>query len=413
MNVIKQLISAKAAKLKLQSLKNDQINSILQSIAKSIVVHRDELLRANEMDIKKMELDDPKIDRLLLTNERIEELSKSITSILELPNPSYQTVSHKTLKNGLQLEKITNPIGVVGVIYESRPNVTFDVAGLCLKSQNACVLKGSKEAEYTNRVAVKIIHTVLESNYLPTELITLLPSDRSSIETMCTATEYLDVIIPRGSDGLIQHVRKNSLVPVIETGAGVCHTYVHESADWDQALSIIINAKVSRPSVCNALDTIILDQKIAIDFCNQLLPKLYEHHVKLYVDEEIMQTFKNQYPLNPSSHETLSTEWLSLQCNIITVPNLQHALEHIDKYSTKHSECIIAKDDNIYQQFIKMVDAAVVYSNASTRFTDGGVFELGAEIGISTQKLHARGPFALEKLVTEKWIVRGNGQIRN
>jgi len=304
------------------------------------------------------------------------------------------------------------PLGVVGAIYESRPNVTFDIAALCLRSQNACVLKGSSDAEETNKAGVDIIRRVLEENNIPVDAVTLLPSERETVQELFTATKYIDVLIPRGSDGLIQYVRKNSLVPVIETGAGVCHVYVEKDADLAKALNIVVNAKVSRPSVCNAADTIIVDKSVAEKFLKGLQPLFDKFKVEIFADETAYSLLNGYTWLHKAAPEDFGREFLSLKCAIRVVNDIDEALEHIQQYSTRHSEAIVSENKENCERFLQEVDAAAVYSNASTRFTDGEEFGLGAEIGISTQKLHARGPFALEKLVTEKWVIRGEGQVR-
>jgi len=316
------------------------------------------------------------------------------------------------LKNGLQLEKISVPLGVVGAIYESRPNVTFDIAALCLRSHNGCVLKGSIDAHETNKVAVEIIKNVLKENNIDEDCVALLPAERETVQELFTATKYVDVLIPRGSDSLIQFVRKNSLVPVIETGAGVCHVYVEKDADLKKAVDIVVNAKVSRPSVCNAADAILVDKPVAKEFLKQLQPAFNKYSVEIFADANAYDLLKDYPHLQKATPEDFGREFLSLKCAVKVVDDIDEALEHIAEYSTKHSEAIVSENRQQCERFLQEVDAAAVYSNASTRFTDGEEFGLGAEIGISTQKLHARGPFALEKLVTEKWVVRGEGQVR-
>lgn len=300
----------------------------------------------------------------------------------------------------------------MGAIYESRPNVTFDIAALCLRSRNACVLKGSSDAEHSNVFAVSLIKKVLENHNINPDTVNLLPAEREIVQEMFTSTRYLDVIIPRGSDSLIQYVRKNSLVPVIETGAGVCHIYVESKADIEKAVNIAVNAKTSRPSVCNAADAILVDRKIAGIFLSKLKPEFEQFGVEIFADRESYGLL-NGYPyLKEASPEHFGREFLSLKCAVKVVGDIDEALAHIDTYSTKHSEAIVSENKKACDRFVREVDAAVVYTNASTRFTDGEEFGLGAEIGISTQKLHARGPFALEKLVTEKWVIHGDGQVR-
>jgi glutamate-5-semialdehyde dehydrogenase len=347
-----------------------------------------------------------------LSAERIKSIASSILQISKLPDPSGKVLEKRVLYNGLLLEKWSVPLGVAGVIYESRPNVTFDIAALCLRSRNGCVLKGSIEAENTNKEAVRIIKKVLKDHAINPDCVTLLPSSRETVEELFRATRYIDVLIPRGSDQLIQFVRKNSLVPVIETGAGVCHIYVEKEAALDKALDIVVNAKVSRPSVCNAVDTVLVDESIAAVFLKELQPLLGLYKVEVFADAKAHKLLKGYPYLQKATREDFGREFLSLKCALKVVKDIDEALLHIQKYSTKHSEAIISKNKKQCSRFIHEVDAAAVYTNASTRFTDGEEFGLGAEIGISTQKLHARGPFALEKLVTEKWIIKGNGQVR-
>ncbi|MFM6948292.1 MAG: glutamate-5-semialdehyde dehydrogenase [Aquirufa sp.] len=389
-------------------------NQILFEIALSLEEHSNEIIQENAKDLEKMNSQDPMRDRLLLNEDRIKSLASSVRDITLLPDPAGTSLLSKTLKNGLLLEKVAVPLGVVGVIYESRPNVTIDVAALCIRSGNAVVLRGGTDAWHSNAVLVKIIHLALSKCGFSTDLVRLMPTDREHVSTMLTAVKYIDVIIPRGSEALIQRVRKESLVPTIETGAGVCHTYVSEFADLTKAVPVVVNAKVSRPSVCNSLDTILLHQNQADEFLKQIAPELLKYNVTIYADilsYEILS--KLNYPLVQIAEESdFGREFLDYACSIKIVNSLKEALKHISTYSSRHSEAIVTEDESEANYFLKAVDAAAVYWNASTRFTDGGVFELGAEIGISTQKLHARGPFALEKLVTEKWIIKGNGQIR-
>jgi glutamate-5-semialdehyde dehydrogenase len=330
--------------------------------------------------------------------------------VTQLPDPAGHVLSQKTLPNGLELTKITVPLGVVGVIFESRPNVTIDVAALCIRSGNAAVLRGGSDAFYTNTILVDIVHQALMQQGISTDVVYLMPTDRELVSTLLTAVKYIDVIIPRGSEALIQE----SLVPTIETGAGVCHTYVAASADLKMAVEVVVNAKVSRPSVCNSLDTIVLHRSIASEFLAQLVEPFTAHTVNVYADETSFTILESVgYPLLEKAAEAdFGREFLDFACSIKVVDDFSEALTHIATYSSRHSEAIITSDESEASYFLSAVDAAAVYWNASTRFTDGGQFGLGAEIGISTQKLHARGPFALEKLVTEKWIGKGQGQIR-
>ena len=372
------------------------------------------VLAENQKDLDLLSDSDPKKDRLKLTESRIAGLAESLKSVSELPDPTQRVLLERNLPNGLHIKRMAVPLGVVGIIYESRPNVTMDVSALCLRSGNAVVLKGGKEAERSNTALVQCIHEALNRKNLPAELVLLLPSDRSVVQEMFTATRFLDVLIPRGSDQLIQFVRQNSLVPTIETGAGVVHIYVHQSADLQMATDIIINAKTSRPSVCNALDCVLADAEIASGLMRKLAPRLAEFQVEVHADDISLSGLEMlDYPfLLKATEEDFGKEWLDFALSIKVVEGIDEALRHIGQYSSRHSEAIIADNAELTARFLNEVDAAAVYVNASTRFTDGGEFGLGAEIGISTQKLHARGPFALEKLVTEKWVVRGNGQIR-
>ena len=389
-------------------------NGVLASIAELIRANSSEILRENQQDLDQMAIDHPMRDRLLLTQDRLDALASSVLSVMQLPDPTGQVLSKKTLPNGLDLSKITVPLGVVGVIFESRPNVTIDVAALCIRSGNAVVLRGGSDAFHTNTILVKLIHQALAQNGFSTDLVYLMPTDRAHVTTLLTAVRYIDVIIPRGSEALIQRVRKESLVPTIETGAGVCHTYVAASADLSMAVAIVVNAKVSRPSVCNSLDTIIVHQSIAAEFLPLVAESLKTYSVKIYADDVALTALeKVGYPyLEKAVESDFGREFLDFACSIKVVNDLPEAINHISTYSSRHSEAIVSSDEKEAQFFLSTVDAAAVYWNASTRFTDGGEFGLGAEIGISTQKLHARGPFALEKLVTEKWIGIGQGQIR-
>jgi glutamate-5-semialdehyde dehydrogenase len=413
MNTIEKLIiKTHKAAADLRNTKETQIVKALKALSREVNENIPALLKANSRDIEKGDPNDPKKDRLLLSAERIKSIASSILHISKLPDPSGKVLEKRVLYNGLLLEKWSVPLGVAGVIYESRPNVTFDIAALCLRSRNGCVLKGSIEAENTNKEAVRKIKKVLKDHAINPDCVTLLPSSRETVEELFRATRYIDVLIPRGSDQLIQFVRKNSLVPVIETGAGVCHIYVEKEAALDKALDIVINAKVSRPSVCNAVDTVLVDESIAAVFLKELQPLLGLYKVDVFADAKAHKLLKGYPYLQKATPEHFGREFLSLKCALKVVKDIDEALLHIQKYSTKHSEAIISENKKQCSRFIREVDAAAVYTNASTRFTDGEEFGLGAEIGISTQKLHARGPFALEKLVTEKWIIKGNGQVR-
>lgn len=403
--------TSKAA-IQLRSLPDKKIKSVLLQLADALEENMQTVLKANKKDLSAQDPNNPRNDRLMLNEQRVKNIANSIRKISRLPNPSGKIIAERTLENGLQVQKITVPLGVVGAIYESRPNVTFDIATLCLRSQNGCVLKGSKDADNTNKAAVKIIKRVLQQNDISPDAVTLLPAERETVQELFTATKYLDVLIPRGSDSLIQFVRKNSLVPVIETGAGVCHIYVEKDAALDKAVNIVVNAKVSRPSVCNAVDTVLVDENIAPSFFKKLQPAFDQYKVEMIADSKAYKLLKGYSLLKKASPADFDTEFLSLRCAIRVVKNIDEALEHIRQHSTRHSEAIVSENKKHCRRFLQEVDAAAVYTNASTRFTDGEELGLGAEIGISTQKLHARGPFALEKLVTEKWLLQGNGQTR-
>ncbi len=397
-----------------RQLSDQQKRDILYTLASLIKENNVNIIEENQKDLSRMSDRDPKKDRLLLDYDRIQNLVESINEIAKLPDPTGQVLSSMTKENGLVVQKVTCPLGVVGLIYESRPNVTVDVTALCLRSGNAAVMRGGSDAYHSNKYLVSLIRLALEKNQINPDAYVLLPTNRKFVEEMLTAIKQIDIMIPRGSQQLIDFVREHSKVPVIETGAGVCHTYVTEHADLDKASDIVLNAKVSRPSVCNALDTIIIDQAIARDFIAKILPGMNQHQVEIYADQEAYTVLEYlEYPrLKPARAEDFGREFLDFKCSVKVVPGISEALEHIRKYSSKHSEAIVSEDPDQCQRFIDVVDAAAVYANASTRFTDGSEFGLGAEIGISTQKLHARGPFALEKLITEKWIIRGDGQVR-
>lgn len=409
-----ELYAAHKATVQLKRLTNKERCLLLETIAALLQERKEAIILENEKDLLQMSPEDPRYDRLLLNGERIEALAQSVLDVALLADPTNVSLSKNIREDGLSIEKRTVPLGVVGVIYESRPNVTVDVAALCLRSGNVCVLRGGTDAWHSNRILVNIIRESLEVQGLNKDIVQLLPTDRKYVTELLTATKYVDIIIPRGSQSLIEFVRNNAKVPVIETGAGVCHTYVHESADLDAAVRIVANAKISRPSVCNALDTVLVDEKVAREFLKGVAPALAAYKVGVYADAAAYQLLDEaEYPvLHHAQEQDFGREFLSLNCSVKVVSSMEDALAHILKHSSKHSECIVSSNSEIIDIFMNAVDAAAVYANASTRFTDGGEFGLGAEIGISTQKLHARGPFALEKLVTEKWFVTGQGHIR-
>ena len=409
-----QLVAARKAKQVMLRLSLDQKQAVLTGIAQSLVDHSAKIIAENQRDLDRMDRADSKYDRLLLDKSRIENLAKSVLDVAKLADPTGQTLSTRTMANGLYIVKKTVPLGVVGVIYESRPNVTIDVACLCIQSGNVCLLRGGSDAWFTNAYLIGLIQEVLRQQNMDTNIVQLLPTDRELVAELLEATAFVDIIIPRGSQSLIDFVRENAKVPVIETGAGVCHTFVDASADLDMAAKIVANAKISRPSVCNSLDTVLVDKTIMESFLTRLAPLFLEHEVQVFADEQSYDALSALgYPrLNKAQESDFGREFLDLICSIKVLNGLDEALTHIATYSSKHSECIVSENQENITTFMELVDAAAVYANASTRFTDGGEFGLGAEIGISTQKLHARGPFALEKLVTEKWFVIGQGQIR-
>ena len=399
---------------KLSILDHDIINSTLSLVADEAVANTEFIINENSKDLSLMDKTDPNYDRLLLTPERILNIASDLRSIVGLPSPVNRELMKNVRPNGLIISKISVPFGVIGVIYEARPNVTFDVFSLCLKSGNACILKGGSDAINSNTAIVKIIRNVLEKNGIDQDVITLLPAGRDETLQLLNAREYVDLIIPRGSRNLIDYVRQNTSVPVIETGAGICHIYFDEFGDKEKGRIIINNSKTRRVSVCNALDCLIIHESRLKDL-DYLVGLCSESYVVIYADEKAYQPLNGKYRsdlLQKATNDSFGTEFLSYKMAIKTVGSFEEALSHIGKYGSKHSEAIISENKYRIHLFYWSVDASSVYSNASTAFTDGSEFGLGAEIGISTQKLHARGPMALEALTTYKWIIEGDGQIR-
>ena len=412
--IVERLKSVQKASRGVVALDTESINGTLLELADSISGAADTILAANRQDLERMDSADPRYDRLLLNEARLESIASDIRNVAALPSPLDHVLEERTMPNGLELKKLTVPLGVIGIIYESRPNVTFDVFSLCLKSGNATVLKGGSDAAFSNIAIVELIQNVLRKRGLDPDMIYLLPSEREAANIMLNAVGFIDVIIPRGSQQLIDFARKHSTVPVIETGAGIVHTYFDRSGDLEMGKAIVFNAKTRRPSVCNALDTLIVHRD-RIDDLPVLVEPLETKMVQIFADETAFDKLSGRYPeelLGLASPEHFGTEYLSLKMSIKTVESLEEALEHIAHYSSKHSEAVIATDQAVIDLFMKHVDAAAVYANASTAFTDGAQFGLGAEIGISTQKLHARGPMALRELCSYKWLVTGNGQVR-
>lgn len=395
-------------------LEEKQINAILMAVAEAIPHYMNRILEANETDLSRMNPDNPKYDRLRLTEQRLLDIASDIRNVAALPSPLNQVLEESVRPNGLRLKKVSVPFGVIGIIYEARPNVTFDVFSLCLKSGSACVLKGGSDAAESNRAIVDLLHKVLADLGADTRLVTLLPPGREAAEELLHANGWVDLIIPRGSSGLIDYVRQNATVPVIETGAGVCHTYFDASGNLEKGIRIVNNAKTRRVSVCNALDCLLVHESRINDLA-QLCAPLQESKVTIYADEAAYGTLCGYYPaslLVQALPEVYGTEFLDYKMAVKTVKNIEEAVSHIYTYGSGHSECIVTEDNQASDLFCRQVDAACVYVNAPTSFTDGAQFGLGAEIGISTQKLHARGPMGLREITTYKWLIEGDGQIR-
>lgn len=416
MEFISYFERAKSAAKSMIKLEAEQINEVLRSLAATLLEKQKQegLLKENRRDLELISKDDPKYDRLQLTAERIESIAEDIEAISNLSTPINECLLSKKLENGLHLQKIRVPLGVVGVIYEARPNVTLDVFVLCFKTGNVTLLKGGSDAAFSNKAIHTIILEVLDKFGINEDVVMLLPPERKATEALLNASGYVDVLIPRGSQKLIDYVRNASRIPVIETGAGIVHTYFDKSADLQKGTLIIDNAKTRRVSVCNALDCLLIHQSRLNDL-PKILQVLGTKGVKVYADEASYSELEGHYPenlLEQALPEHFGTEFLSMTLAVKAVEDIADALLHIEKYSSKHSEAIIAEDGSAIEIFLHEVDAAAVYANASTAFTDGAQFGLGAEIGISTQKLHARGPMGLEELTSYKWIIRGNGNIR-
>jgi glutamate-5-semialdehyde dehydrogenase len=407
-------IQASKATIELNRLDVSIINNILLKLADYAGKSIDILVTENKKDLEKMDPSNPMFDRLKLTPLRISSIVADIRNVASLPSPSGRVLYEKTRENGLVIRKISVPFGVIGIIYEARPNVTFDVFSLCLKSGNVCVLKGGSDAINSNTAIVKLIKSVLSESGISENIINLLPSGRDETIQMMDARNYIDLIIPRGSQGLIEYVRKNSSIPVIETGAGICHAYFDKSGDREKGRRIIDNSKTRRVSVCNALDCLIIHESRLEDI-GYLVGSCADKNVVIYADGKSFGALVSSYPadlLRHADEESYGIEFLSYKMAVKTVGSIDEAFEHISRYSSKHSEAIIGENKETLDLFCSRVDAAAIYTNAPTSFTDGAEFGLGAEIGISTQKLHARGPMGLEELNTYKWIIEGNGQVR-
>lgn len=393
----------------------DTIRTVLQAVSQEVTEQIRFILEENKRDLARMDTANPKYDRLMLTENRLQGMASDVLHVAGLESPVGKLLWESTRPNGIHIRKVAVPFGVIGVIYEARPNVTLDVFSLCLRTRNVCVLKGGSDAQYTNEAIMQCIRKVLAKHGMPEAVCSLLPAGRETTGDLLNAVGLVDVIIPRGSSTLINYVRDNARVPVIETGAGVCHAYIEKSADTTMARNIVTNAKTRRVSVCNALDSLVIDREIKHTLpaiCRELAAR----NVSVYADDEAYSELEGHYPaplLQKAAAEDYGREFLDYKMSIRTVGGTEEALAHIAAYGSRHSECIVSENPEAIQAFLNRVDAACVYANVSTAFTDGGQFGFGAEIGISTQKLHARGPMGLEALTTYKYLVEGNGQVRN
>ena len=406
--------ASRDASIDLALLNNDTINKVLLAVADKAIQETESILAANAKDLSRMDPSNPMYDRLKLTKERIEGIAGDTRNVATLPSPLGKVLKHTTLPNGLDLKRVSVPFGVIGIVYEARPNVTFDVFSLCLKAGSACILKGGKDADDSNRAIVSLIKEVLKEYGINENSITLLPATHEATGALLHANGYVDLVIPRGSKRLIDFVRQEASVPVIETGAGVCHAYFDKDGDTEKGARIINNAKTRRVSVCNALDCTLIHADRLADLTAICAP-LKESNVLIYADEPARVILNGNYPtdlLKPSTEESYGTEFQSYTMAIKTVASVDEAIRHIRHFGSGHSECVITENRATADKFMAQVDAACVYHNVPTSFTDGAQFGLGAEIGISTQKLHARGPMALEEICTYKWLIEGDGQVR-
>ena len=391
---------------------DEQISSLLRHVADAIDRNAAEILEANSRDLSRMAEDNPMRDRLQLTPERISDITSDMRTVASLPSPLGRVLSSTVRPNGMKIDKVSVPFGVIGVVYEARPNVTLDIFSLCMKAGSACLLKGGSEAYNTNECIVTLVRDTLIQQGWDEATVTLMPPSHEATTEMLNAVGYVDLIIPRGSKKLIEYVRDTARVPVIETGAGVCHTYFHKSGDIKKGRDIVFNAKTRRVSVCNALDTLVIDRSrldALVEICSQLATK----NVTIYADDEAYAVLYGKYPhLCHATESDFGREWLDYKMSIATVEGIDEAINFINEHTSRHSECIVSEDKAAVDRFLKEVDAACVYANVSTSFTDGGQFGFGAEIGISTQKLHARGPMGIPEITTYKYIITGDGQTR-
>ncbi|PFA62124.1 glutamate-5-semialdehyde dehydrogenase [Bacillus sp. AFS015802] len=412
-DVKKQAILAKKASKTLSMLTTEQKNKALHILADHLDANYESILTQNEKDLERGRekgFEAAFMDRLSLSKERIEDFANGLRQVADLEDPTGKVVSDWTLENQLQVQKVTVPLGVIGMIYEARPNVTVDATGLALKSGNAIILKGGSNAITSNKAIVDVMHEALELTDIPKDAVQFInTTDRAATSELFTMKEHIDVLIPRGGGALINAVVNNATVPVLETGVGNCHIYIDREAEPEKALNIIINAKTDRPAVCNAAETVILHEDWFNENKDAFVEKLKEHHVSIHGDEKVVEAIADA---KLAGEEDWANEYLSLDIAVKVVSTMDEAVEHIEQYGTKHSEAIVTENNATAKKFMMLVDAAALYHNASTRFTDGGALGFGAEIGISTQKLHARGPMGLPALTTVKYMMHGTGQIR-
>ena len=414
MDLEQTLSAVQDASRHLLAVDGGKINEILCAVADEAVAKSSYILEENRKDLERMDAANPKYDRLKLTEARLQEIADGLRQVAALPSPLGRVLKECVLPNGLQIKRVSVPFGVIAIIYEARPNVSFDVFSLCLKAGSACVLKGGSDADCSNRAIVAVIHAVLQRYGLDTHLVELLPSDHETTARVLRADRYVDLVIPRGSSRLIRFVKENATIPIIETGAGICHTYFDRAGDLRKGAAIVHNAKTRRVSVCNALDCLLVHMDRLADL-SVLCAPLQQSNVLIYADEPALAALSGSYPVHllaSATPESYGMEFLDYKMAVKTVGSLDEALAHIRRYGSRHSESVVTEDRTCADRFLREVDAACVYHNAPTSFTDGGQFGLGAEIGISTQKLHARGPMALEEITTYKWLIEGEGQIR-
>ena len=410
MDLKKTFSAVQYASRKLLALNDEKINQILLAAEE----RTEFILAENRKDLERMDISNPKYDRLKLTAERLKGIADDIRKVAKLPSPIGRVQKQGVMPNGLKIKRISVPFGVIGIIYEARPNVSFDVFSLCFKSGNACILKGGSDANYSNLAIISVIHDVLKRFEVDLHIVELLPANREATAELLHANGYVDLIIPRGSSNLINFVRQNATIPVIETGAGICHTFFDRYGDVKKGAAIVNNAKTRRVSVCNALDCLLVDGDRMKDLPALCAP-LQESNVIIYADPFAYASLQGHYPaelLKEATEEDFGTEFLDYKMAVKIVESIDSAIAHIQQYGSKHSECIVTEDKGHADWFCREVDAACVYVNAPTSFTGGAQFGLSAEIGISTQKLHARGPMALEEITTYKWIIEGEGQVR-